>query len=143
MTLAGLAILTSLFLFSGLVDLPYTTIVREVLLLAAAATLLLRLFMTKQIVPSLENQLGPPRPSSPSSIEVEDNEKEVAQRYDGRAIEYFMQLLTGLPLYLQRVNEYADIQSHYIHLKTDLTFRLNVYSDTSSALSVEAANKDP
>ncbi|MGH3632707.1 MAG: hypothetical protein ACRDTS_01125 [Mycobacterium sp.] len=114
------------------VDFPHASSVRDGLLVLAALWLVFRVLTGYAITPHLNGALGAARPRSPSEKELNQDEQEVYERYSGESLAYFLQLLTGLPLFLQRVTETAECMERYIHLKTSLTFRLGAHKTRGS-----------
>jgi hypothetical protein len=114
----------------AMVDFPLPWPVRIVMLLAGV-WFVYQLFAGYEIAPDAEGELGAPRPKSASLKELQHDEKEVYARYSKESLAYFVNLLTGLPLFLQRVNETAECGERYLHLRTSLTFRLGGLARTA------------
>lgn len=105
-------------------DTPFAPFAFTGIVTLGAAGLLLVAIFFFEIRPNVDNSLGSPVTISPTLDELENDERNVYRHYSGEAVAYFIQLLIGLPLFLQRVEETADLNSSYAHMKTTLTFKL-------------------
>jgi hypothetical protein len=91
------------------------------------------LFVGNKIVPDGDHAFELPRAESPTIDDLKRNEKAVWDQYSVPAILQFILMLTGLPLCLQRVNEWAGIDTEHINVRIELTFRLNAWSKNLTA----------
>ncbi|MGY6655810.1 hypothetical protein ACXIZN_26965 [Amycolatopsis sp. TRM77291] len=132
------SILVMLFLVIGLVDLPQAPLLRSLILVFGALWFMARVISKYRVWPDQNGALGPARPRSPTLKQLERDEKEVFDRYGKPSMAYFVKLLAGLPLFLQRVNEEAAYQDRYAHMKTTLTFRYGNSGPASNLGDIDA-----
>ncbi|MFB9930851.1 hypothetical protein ACFORO_33220 [Amycolatopsis halotolerans] len=136
---AVLSVLVFLFLAVGVVDFPQSSLIKSGLVVLGAVWLLVHIFSRFVVRPDKGAALGPARPRSPTLRQIEQDEMDVYRRYDKSSLAYFVKLLLGLPVFLQRVNEFAQYQERSVHMRTTLTFRVDrLMADDGSSPSVES-----
>lgn len=134
----GVIVAGLLLLGIAAVVIPGSGWIDSILLALAAIAALVALFVRSKITPPEKDSPGPPEPESPTPDDIKQAEQAVYIQYGKEVVTYFVQLLTGMPLYLARVAETAEPRTGNMRMETSLTLRMNAeslkYGDISSIL---------
>lgn len=135
---ASLALLIALFF--AVANLSWTDIAVHLLAILSAVALVLFLLLFRA-TPRIDSvALGPPVPLSPGESEVDYAIGHVAREYDAAAIDYFVNTLLALPVFLSRVEEDVEIKGRKLFVRTFLQYR---YSRPSPQHGAQSSGTSP